>query len=237
MDWTVAVYDTDVARASAVCESLEQCGSPHRMQIHSFTDRSELNIMVAYEGADVLFCDVRADDYGIGGIDIAQEVLSANQYMQVVYTGVTEDTLASVQKHSYAYLLPSTASAEDIACAINKAIALRSKGLERPLLIRTRKFSRTVLPGHVSYIESDLRKIRIHVDDDVIETYGKLSGILKVFPRRFIQCHKSFVVNLGFVAELDHESLTLTTGVKIPISQKRRKKTREAFASYVGRAL
>ena len=237
MDWTVAVFDTDVSRASNVCNALEQCSTPHEIQIHSFTDRSELNIMVAYEGADVLFCDVRADDYGIGGIDVAQEVLSANQRMQVVYTGVTEATLASVQNSSYAFLLPSTTSAEDVARALNRAIALQSKGLERPLLIRTRKFSRTVLPAHVSYIESDLRKIRIHVDDEVIEAYGKLSGILKVFPRRFIQCHKSFVVNLGFVSELGHEFLTLTTGVKIPISQKRRKKTREAFASYVGRAL
>ena len=237
MDWTVAVYDTDVARASAVCESLEQCGSPHRMQIHSFTDRSELAIMVAFEGVDVLFCDVRANDLGIGGIDVAQEVLDVSQRVQVVYTGVTEATLASVQKSSYAYLLPPVANNEDVVSALSKAVSLLTKELERPLLIRTRKFNKTVLPSRVSYIENDLRKIRIHVDDDVIEAYGKLSGILKMFPRRFIQCHKSFVVNLGFVAELGHESLTLTTGAKIPISQKRRKATREAFASYVGRAL
>ena len=237
MEWTVVVYDTDPLRTSVMCSELEQCETPYSIQIHAASNISKLNTMVLSKRVDVVFFDTRAQGESWSFVGAASDVVDAGSSTQVVLTGVTESSLVSVQKLPYAFLLPTNSSAEDIAYALNKSIALQVKELERPILLATRKFSRAIKPSHVSFIESDLRKIRIHLGSDVVETYGKLSEVLKKLPHRFVQCHKSFVVNLGFVSEFNQEHLVLTTGERVPVSQKKRKQTREEFVRYVGRTL
>ena len=71
----------------------------------------------------------------------------------------------------------------------------------------------------------------------MVETYGKLSDLLQRLPQRFVQCHKSFVVNMGFIDEFGRTDITLTSGERVPVSQKRRASVREAFFKFVGRGL
>lgn len=97
--------------------------------------------------------------------------------------------------------------------------------------------ARSVLPSEIAFVESDRRRLRLHLRGEVLETYGKLSEVARKLPSSFVQSHKSFLVNLAFVRELRADSLVLTTGEVVPMSQKRRKATREAFRAYVGRVL
>ena len=237
MEWTVVVFDTNALRSSVMCSALEQCSTPYDIQIHAANSLESLQKIVARENADVLLCDARAIDLEGSGGNAVQELARSRAHTQVVYTGVSEKTLVTIEMNDHAFLLPASSGVEDVSRALNRSIQLRAKELERPIIVTTMRHSRSLAPSRVSYIESDLRKIRIHLSDDIVETYGKLSDVLSRLPRRFVQCHKSFVVNLGFVKEMCSEHLVLTTGERIPVSQKRRKSTREAFVSYVGRAL
>jgi desulfoferrodoxin len=73
-------------------------------------------------------------------------------------------------------------------------------------------------------------------DDEIVEVYAKLSDLMQKLPNRFVQCHKSYVVNMGFIKELAQDHALLTTGESVPISQQRRKPMREAFIEYIGKA-
>lgn len=52
-------------------------------------------------------------------------------------------------------------------------------------------------------------------------------------PASFIQCHKSFLVNMDHVKELKADSAVLSSNQVVSVSQKRRKFMREAVFSHV----
>ena len=90
-----------------------------------------------------------------------------------------------------------------------------------------------VAPEQISYIESDRRKVHIHVGAEDIETYASLSDIAAELPASFIQCHKSFLVNMDCIRELKGDSVMLASNQAVPVSQKRRKLVREAIFAHI----
>ena len=43
----------------------------------------------------------------------------------------------------------------------------------------------------IVFMEKDMRKIRVHTKNNVIEFYGKFSEISKYLDERFMHCHRS----------------------------------------------
>ena len=89
----------------------------------------------------------------------------------------------------------------------------------------------SVRPAQIVFVESDRRKVRVHTTRSVLESYSSLSDIAAVLPSNFVQCHKSFLINLSYVAELGKTDIVTTTGETVPVSQRRHKATVEALAS------
>ena len=235
MSRMVVVCDADPSLAASTCETIKRYRAGSELRVCVVPDLNSLRGDMPESSTDVLFFETRANQFREETKALLSDVMRANPAMQVVFTGVSEKNLIEVEQFTYAFLLPDVAGEQDVWHALDKAIVLHDKLLERPIVVKSRKFYRAIQPNKVSYIESDLRKIRIHTGSDVLEVYGKLSSIMAKLPTRFVQCHKSFVVNMGYVSEVTADCIVLTTGEKVPMSQKRRKNTREAFVSYVGR--
>lgn len=70
------------------------------------------------------------------------------------------------------------------------------------------------------------------------EVYEELSllgeGGMGMLDSRFVQCHKSFIVNLSCAVELKADSIVLYNGESVPVSARKLKETRTAFTNYVG---
>lgn len=241
MERLVVVFDTDTTRASRTVAALEsRCISCGVTLLHIDTI-SDLHKHLAASEASVVFFDVRsvigdAQAHGHDTLEVLYQTLHAGAQDQVVYTGVTERALVAVERGDYAFLLPPHASADEFVLALDKALERRDMYLERPFVIKTKQHIRLVWPSRVSFVESSLRKVRIHVGDEIVEVYAKLSDLMQKLPNRFVQCHKSYVVNMGFIKELAQDHALLTTGESVPISQQRRKPMREAFIEYIGKA-
>lgn len=86
--------------------------------------------------------------------------------------------------------------------------------------------------GMSPIIESMGRKVEIHCQEKVYEQYASLSYIAKNLTDGFIQCHKSFYVNMEYIHHIEPSGLVLDDGTEIPISQTRRKPTREAVSRF-----
>lgn len=80
----------------------------------------------------------------------------------------------------------------------------------------------------IMYFESDDKKIRIISNDNVYEFYGKLADIRKGVPsKEFLLIHKSYLINYMYVSEAKYESVRLSNGKCLPISQTYRKEVRD----------
>ena len=93
--------------------------------------------------------------------------------------------------------------------------------------IRLVKFSDIV------FIESQRRKLRLHLANEVIDMYGSLTAMAASLPWQFVQCHKSFIVNLEYAVELRKEGFVMASGDKIAVSQTKRKEARRSFTKYL----
>ena len=69
------------------------------------------------------------------------------------------------------------------------------------------------------------KKIEIHSQNDVIEYYSGMKEVEKqVIGKGFLAIHKSYIVNTMFISAYHYESVKITDGTVLPISQKYRKK-------------
>lgn len=71
----------------------------------------------------------------------------------------------------------------------------------------------------IRHIESHNHKIHIYTEEDIYIVYEKLSDVLNRLPEEFVQCHKSFLVNLNHVAAIEGKEVVLKEGKRIAISR------------------
>lgn len=83
--------------------------------------------------------------------------------------------------------------------------------------------------GKIIYLESNRRKVIVHMVDDTVETYAKLSDFEDQLPPNFVRSHMSFLVNMNYLEWVDGKTATLSTGIQLPVSRQRSVATREAF--------
>lgn len=237
MQRTIAVFDDDQSRLLRMETLLAEDSRSEQFAVLKTTSIDKLQGMMDRHEAGVVVADVRADLNGCDTIDVMRRLCAAHSAVQLVLVGVDESCLARASSIGSACLLPTQYDSAQLVDAVQRALVEFESQLELPLLIQTRGHLRLVLPGRVRYIESDRRKIRIHEGDDVIEVYQKISSLGQELPNSFVQCHKSFLVNLGYVQRMDRDCMVLSTGECVPVSQKRRRAAQEAFTAYVGRAI
>ena len=105
----------------------------------------------------------------------------------------------SVYRTEHVYFLAKPVAQDDLDDALDRAFERLAARASKPLSIRFGGKVVLVAPERISYIESDRRKVHIHVGAEDIETYASLSDIAAELPASFIQCHKSFLVNMDCI--------------------------------------
>lgn len=78
----------------------------------------------------------------------------------------------------------------------------------------------------IVYLESHNHVSIIHTDGGDDTVYEKLSALLDRLPDTFVQCHKSYVVNMRWVQRLEPGHILLKTGQQVAVSRSYRDKTR-----------
>jgi DNA-binding LytR/AlgR family response regulator len=91
----------------------------------------------------------------------------------------------------------------------------------------------------IVYAESCNRHLIICTcDGKKTEIVGKLGEFFKLLPAElFICCHKSFAVNLKYIAEFNEYGVVMTNGETLPVSVRKKSETLRSFDEFcTGRA-
>ncbi|MCC8122121.1 MAG: LytTR family transcriptional regulator [Oscillospiraceae bacterium] len=90
--------------------------------------------------------------------------------------------------------------------------------------------------SHIVFLESDGDKVHIHLNNRTLSVYKKLSEIMTYMDKRFAQTHKSYVINLDYLDDIDtlYKNIRLTgQSLPIPISRRKKKEFIEHLKEYV----
>lgn len=205
------------------------------LRVECASSAAGLEALLAEEQVDILVADIDLGPDEPNGIEMVQRLFPQGSGTQVIYVTGYVEFCTRVYRTEHVYFLAKPVEQDDFNDALDKALD-KLEGLGAlSLAVRSDGNVKLVQPGAIGYVESDRRKVRIHVGSEVLETYSTLTGLAEQLPPSFIQCHKSFLINMDHIVEMNKDNLVLHSGEVVPISQKKRKATREAFFHYLGR--
>lgn len=173
---------------------------------------------------------------GMNGIELAKEIRQLDERCRIVFlTSTPEYALASYQVHADDYLLKPV-QFEDLTQLLKRCAASLDKESKDGLLVRDHGSLRRVRFHEIRYAESLKHTILLHLTNaTVLSYYGSIKELnlkLENDPR-FMQCHKSFIVNLDHIDCIEQRDFRFEDGQLVPISKEKIRCVKEKFAEYV----
>lgn len=86
--------------------------------------------------------------------------------------------------------------------------------------------------NQISHISNLGHHVTIHSQQREYKIIIALRTIVQNLPVCFVQCHRSFIVNLNYISSIEGKSIFLLSGEEIPISKKHLQSIRNAFVTH-----
>lgn len=122
---------------------------------------------------------------------------------------------------------------EDILYKSLEKIQKELKETDGKLIIKY-KSNVSVIPfADIYYLESQLHKVLVKMQSQEYQCTEKLNHIKTRLGTQFVECHKSYIINMDHIAEFHNTELVMENGEVIPISKKRYGETKARFFEYM----
>lgn len=231
---TIAICDNNPAVIGELTVLATQWLSSVEHRVFGFETKASL--VQAMESGfipDIAFLDILFGEDN--GIELAKERFPVGSRTQVIFVTAYSVRSAEIYETEHIYILQKPVYPEEFKRAAEKAmerLQQMDRTRERYLILKSRETVERIPVNSIRYIESKGRKIEIHYRDEIYEQYASLAYIAGSLTEDFVQCHKSYYVNIACIRHIEPRCLVLDDGTEIPISQTRKKPTREAVNSY-----
>ena len=74
----------------------------------------------------------------------------------------------------------------------------------------------------------------IHTDRVIETVYMKMDDLAEMLPNTYLRVHKSFLVNVKYIAEIINYKVYLNDGVALPVPRERYQKVKERYYEIKG---
>ena len=230
MKWNILICEDDPQQCRCLEDMLAQDA---RFQLACCPSAEALRRRVSSFGRpDILLIDIRLG--AENGIELVKQLLPEGAGTEVIHvTGYVEYCTKVYETEHVSFLLKPVKTAE-LLQAVEQAINRLNRRWREGVAFPVRNSVYFLPYASIRYLESRGRKLRLVTDENEYEAYLRFQDICPRLDGRFLQCHKSFVVNLDRVVELEPHCFHLSTGERIPISVRRQVKARETFLRALG---
>lgn len=173
------------------------------------------------------------------GIDFAEEIYQYSPSSQIIYvTAYTMDYIEDifVQKSNLCGFLMKPVKLENLEKNLDKAKA-RGQEVEGKLVIRQKGAIVAVPFQEIIYMESQLHKANIVLKNTTYQCNEKLAQLKERLDDRFLECHKSYLVNMHHIQELQNSRVLLRNGMTVPISKAKASDSKKTFFEYMSKRI
>ncbi|HAX52771.1 MAG TPA: DNA-binding response regulator [Lachnospiraceae bacterium] len=204
-----------------------------KVEIQVFYSGEELyRFLERGQNFDLLFLDIELKL--INGIEVGRKIRENldNQIMQIVYISGKDSYYLDLFEVRPMHFLPKPIKAAEIIKDLRLAMKLTDKLGGIFIYKKSRETYRKAVKD-ILYFESLNREVKIVSTEGEDQFYGKLDNVFEQMAKyQFLYIHKSYIVNYFHVTKFKYEEVTMSNAVVLPISQSRRKETRELQIRY-----
>ena len=193
------------------------------------SNAEEILKFIETNNADCFFLDIELGE-GSNGLQLAAEIRKKDLLSSIIFVTDYSEVLKLTFKYKIAaldYILKRTDEdfSDQLIGALESAIQrYKQLGTTRNIdffQVKIGELIKNIPYENIYYFETsaNIHKIILSEKNGVYEFYGKLKDIEQIHPN-FFRCHKSFVINLQYVVQIDKKEkyVELVNGTKCPIS-------------------
>lgn len=184
---------------------------------------------------DVIFLDIDWGEVKTTGLEFGEKLYQAIPHVPVVLMTGYNDRFAQqilLKEMNLAGYLTKPINMELVTKYLEKIRNTKSK--VKYINLNSQGVHIRLETGKIIHIESHNHQIHVYTENEKYVLYEKISDIQKRLPKEFVQCHKSFLVNLEQVSSLEGKEVVMKNGKHIAISRSFYKKMREEFFEHIG---
>ena len=226
----IAICDDELIVCNQIEDIILKVSSEisEKIEVEVFYSGEELcEYMLRQSDFDLIFLDIELKL--LNGVQVGRKIREemGNDIVQIVYISGKQGYAMDLFEIRPMNFLVKPLSKEKITQVVKKFIELSGKG-NQYFQFNIGKTLYKIPLKDILYFESEMKKIKVITKDSIKECYGKLSDVQQEIGNSdFLLIHKSYLVNYFYVAEYQYESIKLTNGDILPISQNHRKDIRQ----------
>lgn len=169
---------------------------------------------------DVCFLDIIMPE--MSGAVLAEKLRKTGFAGEIIFlTNTNEYAAESYAVGAFSYLLKPPAP-ESVAAILSKLEKFRERVDTSGILIKSSYITKFLLYRDISHIEVIQHKVYFRLSDgEELETNATLSDTAAqlLCDGRFIQCHRSFIVNMDAISAIQGKNIIMRCGAYVPISK------------------
>ena len=168
-------------------------------------------------------------------IAYSKRLQDLNPDLKIIYLSELNETIFEVFEAAPTYVLSKPLNEEYVRQAIQKALRELAVTGDKLFTIINKQGIFTIPYDEIYYVESDKRKLNIYGEEGLVRSINlKISDFLTYeHGDSFLQCHKSYAVNLKHISQLEKYQIVLKNGATLPISQSRYTETKAGYVEYL----
>lgn len=171
------------------------------------------------------------------GIDFSEKLMEVSPYTKIIYiTGYTMDYVeeAVLKTHNLCGFITKPIKEEALCKSLEK-IQREMNETAGKLIIKYKSDVSAISFKDIFYLESQLHRVSVNMKEREYHCTEKLTDIKKRLGVQFVECHKSYIVNMDHIAQIHSTELVMENEKVIPISKKKYGETKAKFFEYMAK--
>ena len=169
----------------------------------SFTSVNPTDILdyVKNNPTTALFLDIdfKSD---FSGLDLAEKIREINKNAYIIFTSAHLEYILMAYKYKTFDFIPKPITPERLEETLLRIIEDIAIDSNKTKYLKINK-NTILLEESINYIKRDGMKLIFYTDNKQYESYNSFSKLEKELPFNFVRCHKSYIVNINKITNID----------------------------------
>lgn len=215
----VAVCDDEATSLQLIMtlteQVLKEAGVSY--ELRAFDDISKMAESLSRPGRpyNVLVTDVMSA--GMNGIEAAERLRAIGEMLDIIFVSASAEYALEGYKVQALRYLKKPIDIEELREAL--MISYRKSAQKDGISVTSEGKFFNITFKDIVYAESQARDVDFALHDRHIVTHMKISDLEQILPEGFFRCHRSYIINLEEVENIERYQATMKTQDIIPISQ------------------
>ncbi|MEY8338883.1 LytTR family DNA-binding domain-containing protein [Lachnospiraceae bacterium 62-35] len=216
---TIAICDDEPYFVSNLSKLIEEYGAARGIGVSILTFPTGEDLLSSGKRADIILMDIRLP--GQDGMKIMGQLREHGNHSQVIFiTSYPQYVFQAFDFDAIHYIL-KPATAEKLFPAMDKAVKRAGSDRGKTILITNGSAASNILIKDIVYCEAFNHQITIHTLTEQFQFFGTLDSVQGSLDERFFRCHRSYIVNMNYVADKEPGAATMADGGRILISRRK----------------